>query len=58
MEATNILSGGAGRPRRPLKLVFGKEKKPEVVATEPTSEAQSIIAAVSQDYIEKLDFIL
>lgn len=58
MEATNNLPGGAGRPRRPLKLVFGKAKKPEVVATEPTSEAQVILAAVSQDYIELLSSIL
>lgn len=51
MEATNNTSGDAGRPRRPLKLVFGKQKKPEVASSESTSEAQAVVAAVSREYI-------
>ncbi|KAJ5670345.1 uncharacterized protein N7477_005708 [Penicillium maclennaniae] len=48
METTNISSGDAGRPRRPLKLVFGKERRTEVASSEPTSEAQGVITAATR----------
>ncbi|KAJ6113613.1 hypothetical protein N7523_006930 [Penicillium sp. IBT 18751x] len=48
METTNSSLGDAGRPRRPLKLVFGKERRTEVASSEPTSEAQAVITAATR----------